>query len=260
MTDPPPPPVNQDPLASFTIAPASPHTGQTVTFTDTSTDPDGSVVSRAWDVDDDGAFDDGTGTTASRSFAAAGTYAVRIRATDDDGASAVASRDVVVSAAPPPPPPPSNLLSNPSFETNLTGWNGYQGTLLREAQPGAPAGGFVAKVTRSSGTSFTIDDNARAVPSTTAGRGYLAEAWVRAANASSVGKPISIKLRERTSAGGVVADLSSPSVTLSTAWQKVTVTLTTTTTGGNLGLRISQGGAAAGNAFWIDAAALRTTP
>ena len=259
VTAPPPPPVNQPPAAAFTVSPASPQAGQSVLFTDTSTDADGSVTGRAWDLDDDGQFDDGTGTTASRTFAAAGTYQVRLRATDDDGDSAVAARSVTVADAPPPPPPPSNLLANPSFETNTAAWNGFQGTLLREAQAGAPHGGFVAKVTRSSGTYFTIDDGAAAVPATTAGAAYRAEAWVKAAVASSVGKPIQIKLRERNSAGAVVADVSSPAVNLTTSWQKVTVTITTATTGGNLGVRLSQQSAVAGNAFWVDAAVLTRT-
>ena len=145
---------------------------------------------------------------------------MRLQVTDDDGAPAIASRQVVVAAA---PPPAANLLANPSFETNLAGWSGYQATLVREAQAGAPAGGYVAKVTRSSGTSFTIDDGARAVPSLVAGTTYTAEVWVKAASASSVGKPIQIKLRERTAAGTVVADVGSANVALTNSWQKLTL-------------------------------------
>ena len=182
---------------------------------------------------------------------------MRLRVTDDDGANAVASRDVVVATTPPPPPPPpANLLANPSFETNLSGWSGYQATLPREAQAGAPAGAHVAKVTRSTGTSFTIDDGARAATATTAGDSYTAEAWVRAASATSIGKPIQIKLRERTAAGTVVADVGSPNVALSDAWQRVSLRRVATTTGGNLGVRVSQGGAVAGNAFYADAVVL----
>ena len=125
---------------------------------------------------------------------------MRLQVTDDDGAPAVAT------------PPgggggrrrrrPGNLVANPSFETGTVGWSGYQGTLAREAQAGAPNGAYVARVTRSSGTYFTIDGGpTSARPS--AGTTYTATAWVKAASASSVGKPIQIKLRERTASGTV---------------------------------------------------------
>ena len=223
------PPPNQAPAASFTASPAAPLAGQQVQFSDTSTDADGTIAARAWDLNNDGLFDDGTGASAQRTFAGAGTYTVRLQVTDNGGASSIATRQVVVGSV---GPPPANLLSNPSFETNLSGWGGYQATLTREAQAGAPAGSFVAKVTRSTGTSFTIDDGAAAVPSLVAGTTYTAEAWVKAAVASSVGKPIQIKLREKTSAGAVVADVGSAAVNLTTAWQKITISRTVVTAGG----------------------------
>jgi PKD repeat protein len=229
--------------------------GQQVSFADTSTDSDGTIAARAWDLDNDGAFDDGTGTSAQTSFAAAGSYTVRLQVTDDDGAPSVATRQVVVAAA---PPPPANLLSNPSFETNTSGWGPYQSTLAREAQAGAPDGAYVVKVTRSSGSSFTIDDGARAVKNLVAGTTYSAEVWVKAASASAVGKPIQIKLRERTASGSVVADVGSANIALTTSWQKLSVSRTVVTAGGDLGLRVSQSGAVAGDAFYADAAVLRT--
>ena len=103
---PPPPPPNSPPTAAFTFLPASPQTGQSVTFTDGSTDSDGTIASRGWDTDNDGAFDDGTGASASRTFTAPGTYTVRLQVTDDDGAPATTTRQVTVSDTPPPPPPP----------------------------------------------------------------------------------------------------------------------------------------------------------
>ena len=150
------PPANQPPAANFTVTPAGPQTGQVVTFTDTSTD-DGTIASRAWDTDNDGQYDDGTGITATRTFGTAGTFTVRLRVTDDDQASATTSRQVTVSAA---PPAGTNLLTNPSFESGLAGWSSWQASLARVAQAGAPDGGWIARATRSSGTSFTIDDAA----------------------------------------------------------------------------------------------------
>ena len=47
-----------------------------------SSDPEGTALAYAWDLDGDGAFDDGAGATASRSFAAAGRATVRLRVED----------------------------------------------------------------------------------------------------------------------------------------------------------------------------------
>lgn len=87
---------NRPPSPSFTFSPAYPLRDQTVTFTSTSSDADGRIVSQAWDLDDDGRFDDGSGTSARTSYHAAGTHTVRLRVTDDDGSSSIAMQVVTV--------------------------------------------------------------------------------------------------------------------------------------------------------------------
>ena len=87
---------NQAPNASFTWSPATPIRRENVTFTSTSADPDGTIVSQAWDTDNDGKFDDGNKLTKTRKFDKPGTYTVRLRVVDDSGAASVASRDVTV--------------------------------------------------------------------------------------------------------------------------------------------------------------------
>ena len=71
--------MSQPPVASFDIAPASPLTGEIVTFTSTSTDPDGLVTGVAWDTDNDTRFDDGTDVQAEQSFSSPGTKTVRLQ-------------------------------------------------------------------------------------------------------------------------------------------------------------------------------------
>jgi hypothetical protein len=72
---------NRRPAAAFTTSNAAPRVGQTAVFTSTSSDPDGPLAALAWDLDGDGAFDDGNGVTAQRSFAFAGIHIVRLQVT-----------------------------------------------------------------------------------------------------------------------------------------------------------------------------------
>src|SRR4051794_8307620 len=96
--------VNQPPVASFTYAPLKPIEGDTVTFTSTSSDADGTIVSQAWDLNGDGAYGDATGATATRKFTTPGSNPVGLRVTDDKGAVTTVTATVVVAANQKPVP------------------------------------------------------------------------------------------------------------------------------------------------------------
>lgn len=70
------------PVASFSVSPASPLTGETAIFTSTSS---GTITALTWDLDANGQFNDGSGTTAQRSFATPGRYLVRLLVTGPGG-------------------------------------------------------------------------------------------------------------------------------------------------------------------------------
>ncbi|NUO77694.1 MAG: PKD domain-containing protein [Lysobacter sp.] len=80
---------NTAPTANF----SSSVSGLTATFTDSSTDSDGTIVSRAWNFGDGGTS---TATNPSRTYATAGTYTVTLTVTDDDGATNTKTATVTV--------------------------------------------------------------------------------------------------------------------------------------------------------------------
>lgn len=88
-------PANEAPEAAFSFTTS----GLTASVdAGASSDPDGSVASYQWDFGDGGTA---TGATASRTYAAPGTYPVTLVVTDNDGASSELTRSVTVSAAQP---------------------------------------------------------------------------------------------------------------------------------------------------------------
>ncbi len=86
---------NAVPTAKLTASPKSGGPGATINYTATATDADGTYTI-AWDTDNDGQFDDGSGTTRSITYPTAGTYVVKIQVTDNWGATVVATSTVTI--------------------------------------------------------------------------------------------------------------------------------------------------------------------
>ncbi len=119
------PPANVDPVANFGVS----CTNLACTFTDQSTDQDGTLTAWSW------AFGDGATSTLrnpNRTYASAGTRTVTLTVTDDRGGQAQRSTPVTVTA----PPPPTSITLTVTGKTDATKhyithkWTGTTGTTV----------------------------------------------------------------------------------------------------------------------------------
>lgn len=93
------PTANNPPIANFGFSTSN----LIASFSDSSTDSDGTIASRSWNFGDSTTS---TATNPSHTYAAAGTYSVSLTVTDNGGASNSISKSVTVTTA------PSTVLQN----------------------------------------------------------------------------------------------------------------------------------------------------
>jgi glucose/arabinose dehydrogenase len=104
---------NQPPTAAIQATPASGPAPLTVQFSGSrSSDPEGTALSYAWDLDGDGAYDDATGVSASRTYTSPGNVTVGLRVTDAGSATGTDTQVIAISNSPPAP-----VISTPAAAT-----------------------------------------------------------------------------------------------------------------------------------------------
>jgi PKD repeat protein len=211
------------PTAAVTIT-----AGQSVSFTGTGTDPDNNLpLTYLWNFGG-GAANSTLQNPGNVAFAAAGTYTVSFTVIDALGLPDPTpdTRVITVNAS---SGGCTNLVSNPSFETDLLGWKGTGCTLAQVA--GGEAGSFSCRATGAATlSSFYAEGSPGWIPTVSAGARYHFSAWVRSDLARGIGK---IKILEYLN-GVNVGSLDSPSVTLSATWQHLQVDYTATQTGSKI--------------------------
>ena len=151
-----------------------------------------------------------------------------------------------------------NLVPNPSFEANLNGWGQNGGATLSRIA-GGYSSAFACQASGPNTTAqFGINDSPNIVNSTVAGARYRYAARVR--SASSRGQ-VRIKLREYTAAGVQVGPViySSP-VTLSPAWQLVSVDIVSSTGGRNIDFQVIDTPVVPGESFVVDDVLIHVVP
>lgn len=88
---------NKPPKASFTVSKTSVQSGETITFTSTSTDSDGKIASYVWDLDGDGFQNDQatTKSSVSKTYTTASSDGIKVRLKVIDDSYAEATSDVL---------------------------------------------------------------------------------------------------------------------------------------------------------------------
>ena len=209
------PVVDAGPDQTITL-PSSANLNGTVTD-DGLPNPPGTVTTTWSEVSGPGpaTFGNASAVDTTASFSASGTYVLRLTA---DDSALQSSDDLTVTVN----PASQNLVGNPGFETDTTGWNtsGSDAGVTLTRVSGGHSGGWSGLVANAgSGTAATckMQDAPNWVTTTSAGT-YTGSMWVRA---DSPGATLTIKLREYN-ASTLVA-VKTASITLTTSWQMVTV-------------------------------------
>jgi PKD repeat protein len=243
------PPVDAPPVAALSLTPVSGTVPVQVTAdasgsTDTDATP---IATYAFDWGDGAATGTQPGASATHTYSVPGTYTVTVSVVDMGGLSSQATGQIVVSA------PPANIVGNPGFETNLSGWNnsGTAGVTLTQVAAGH-SGTFAAQVTNTgtASVSCTLNDAPNWVATTSAST-YAGSLWVRADAAGTA-----LKLRFREYNGSTLIGSKIISITLSTTWQQVSVSYAAQVVGSTLDLNAYVVSAPPGVCFYADDASI----
>jgi PKD repeat protein len=245
-----PPPAEQPPVAALTLSPSFGPAPLLVTADGSgSTDVDSTPVSTyTFDFGDGTVVGPQAAATATHTYATIGTKTVTLTVTDTAGLAATVTRSVNVN---------TNLVGNPGFETNTTGWNTAGNSSVALARvSGGHSGGWAAKLTNTGTASTTcvLNDNPDRI-GTNINAPYTARMWVKADAAGA-----SLTLRFREYQGSTLVGTQQASIVLSTSWQQVYLTYTPTAPGSSsLDLQAIRYSTPSGTCFYADDIGISTS-
>ena len=235
-------------MASFTATPSTGDAPLSVGFTDTSS---GNPTVWAWDFESNGSVDSNA-QNPTHVYTTPATYTATLTVTNGAGSDSETAQIVVNS-----PSPPTNLVGNPGFDVDTAGWStAGSGTLvtLTRVTPGRDGTGGMARLFNGATgkRKCVLNDQPNWVTTTTAGT-YTSSIWVRGDDA---GAQIKINIKEMN--GSTVVKSRVGNFTLTTAWQKITVSHTILSPGSTLDLQVflPKAQAPPGTCFYADDASI----
>jgi PKD repeat protein len=182
-----------------------------------------------------------------------GTYTVTFTVTDSLGlADPTPDRRVITV---------TEVVGNPSFESDTSGWRPYPGeTTVIERVAGGQEGAFALEVRGPASTAaFGIDDHLNWVNWAPAGTRYRVTAWVRSAGSTGEAR-IRIREYDRRDSAQVGAATRSAPVTLSPAWQLLSVDHVIGATSSTLDVQVLDYPVGPGEVFQVDNITIRVIP
>ena len=235
------------PVDGSTFAESTP-----IEFIATATDnEDGDIAaSLSWTSNIDGLL--GTGGSLTGVVLTVGPHSITASVTDLGGLTASDSIAITITEA------GANLVGNPSFETDTSGWEGYRGATIQRV-PGGLDGAFSLEVAGpSTKAKFGVNDTPTWIAATVAaGTRYRFTAWAK--SDVSIGS-VYIQVREYANGTRVGPTTRSPLIPLSTSWQMITVDRVSQTAGSLLDLQIIDKPVANGELFQLDAISIQIIP
>ncbi len=212
-----------------------------------STDTDGTgIASYAFD------FGDGTGAgpqsapTAGHTYPNSGTYTLAVSVTDTAGLTLTTAVQVTVGLA-------GNLVTNSTFETDLSGWAPLAGCNLTRVAAGHNEG-WAADLNNplSSAQTCTLNDSPNWALKSVAGT-YTATAWV---NTQAVGGQIKLRIREYS--GTTLVGTGTATINPTGDWQQMTLQYQVVSPGSTLDLNVYETNQPGGSDLLIDDVTLKS--
>ena len=239
---------DRSPDAALQVTPMSGTSPLSVTANaGASSDTDGTgIASYSFD------FGDGTGAgpqsapTAGHTYAGPGTYALAVSVTDTAGLTSTTAVQVSAGLA-------GNLVTNSTFETDLSGWAPLAGCNLTRVAGGHNEG-WAADLNNPLGSAqtCTLNDSPNWVARSVAGT-YTATAWV---NTGAVGGQIKLRIREYN--GATLVNTGTTTVNPTGDWQQVTLSYTVVSPGSTLDLNVYETNQPAGSDLLVDDVTLKS--
>jgi hypothetical protein len=206
-----------------------------------SQDPDGDGLSYLFDFGDGSLVGPQSQATAPHTYDG-GDWTLKVIVADGKGGLDTASVGIAVQ---------SNLVTNPSFETSLAGWNANgTGAVVARVEGGYESRFAIEAKGGTSLATFGVNDSPNWV-STVAGAGerYRFSAWVR-----SVGHSGKAQLKVREYLNGVLqgTPLYSTAVDLEPEWQEIVLEVTATVEASTFDFQVVDKPRVPGEAFQVD--------